>query len=89
MYDASFTGYFQWGLATILSAAQQSISEVSGKNVSVAETVLYAQSKIATSVCSTAEKYCVGKLQQYQSTTECYNYLTQKTRFGEAYELGT
>lgn len=32
MYDASFTGYFQWALATVLRAAQKDISEVSGKN---------------------------------------------------------
>lgn len=74
---------------TLLGVAQQQLSIKSSKNVTAAETQTYVQSKLATSICSTAEKYCVGPaLQQYYSATQCYDYLTTVTRFGEAYELG-
>ena len=74
---------------TLLGVAQTQLSTQSNKNVTAAETQTYIQSKLATSICSTAQTYCVGPaLQQYTSATECYNYLTTVTRFGEAYELG-
>lgn len=89
MYDASFTGWWQWAVKILVQAAQQQLSVVEAKNVSLAETTSYIQSKLATSICSTAEQYCVGpSLVQYQSTSQCYDFLTQQTRFGEAYELG-
>lgn len=44
--------------------------------------------EVATSVCTTAEKYCVSELQQYQNFTECFDCLKKKTCLGEAYELG-
>lgn len=88
MYDASFLGWFQWALATLLAAAQQQISDSLGKDVSLAQTMEYVQSKVSASVCTTAQQYCVGELQQYTSYSECYNFLTNKTRLGEAYELG-
>ena len=90
MYDASFTGWWQWLVDTLLGYAAQKLSEVEGKNVTVTEAVTYVQSKLATSICSTAQKYCVGPdLVQYQNSTQCYSFLTKQTRFGEAYELGT
>ncbi len=89
MYDASFTGWWQWVVDVLLGAAQQELSLATGKNVTLTETLGYVQSKLATSICSTAQKYCVGPaLQQYSNATSCYNYLTTATRFGEAYELG-
>ena len=89
MYDSDFTGRWQWAFDTLLTIASQKLSYVEGKPVSLAQTVAYAQNKLATSVCSTALKYCTAGLQQYQNLTQCYNFLTNKTRFGEAYELGT
>ena len=89
MYDASFTGWWQWVVDVLLGAAQQELSLTTGKNVTLTETLSYVQSKLATSICSTAQEYCVGSaLQQYSNATSCYNYLTTATRFGEAYELG-
>ena len=89
MYDATFTGWWQWTVDTLLQTASQKLSAVQGKNVSLPETVSYVQSKLATSICSTAQKYCVGpELHQYDSAAQCYNFLTVQTRFGEAYELG-
>ena len=44
---------------------------------------------LARSICNTAQTYCKGPNQQYDSADECFNYLSQKVRFGQAYELGT
>lgn len=88
MYDATFTGWWQWAVDTLLGTAQSQLSAAEGKNVTLADTTTYIQSKLATSICSTAQEYCVGSLQQYQNVTQCYNYLTNVTRFGAAYELG-
>ena len=89
MYDATFTGWWQWAVDTLLATASQQLSAVEHKPVSLPDTVSYVQSKLATSICSTAEKYCVGPaLKQYESAAQCYSYLTNQTRFGEAYELG-
>ena len=89
MYDATFTGWWQWAVDTLLQTAAAELSYVEHKNVTQAETVSYVQSKLATSICTTAQKYCVGYgNQQYDNVTQCYNYLTEETRFGAAYELG-
>ena len=89
MYDATFTGWWQWTVDTLLQAAAQELSVVEHKNASEADAVSYVQSKLATSICSTAQKYCVGySNKQYESETQCYDYLTKETRFGAAYELG-
>ncbi|KAF6219174.1 hypothetical protein HO133_004999 [Letharia lupina] len=88
LYDASFTGWWQWVVDYLPGHASQQLSIAEGKNVSLAETATYIQNKLAVSICSTAQQYCVGPaLRQYQNTTQCYAYLTQQTRFGEAYEL--
>ena len=89
MYDATFTGWWQWAVDLLLQTASQKLSVAEGKTVSLPETETYLQGKLATSICSTAQKYCVGpQLQQYQNASQCFNYLTTQTRFGEAYELG-
>ena len=90
MYDASFTGWWQWTFDTLLQLASQKLSYATGKPVSLAETETYVQGKLATSICTTAQQYCVGpQLKQYDSLPQCYAYLTNQTRLGEAYELGT
>lgn len=89
MYDASFTGWWQWVVDLLLTTASHQLSAIEHKPVTVPDTVAFVQSKLATSICSTAQKYCLGpQLQQYQNMTQCYNFLTNQTRFGEAYELG-
>ncbi|CAF9911083.1 hypothetical protein IMSHALPRED_009919 [Imshaugia aleurites] len=89
MYDASFTGWWQWAVDELLGYVQTALSAADGgENVTLADTATYVQSKLATSICSTAQQYCVGALQQYSSNATCYNHLTNQTRFGEAYELG-
>ena len=89
MYDANFGGWWAWAVDTLIGQAQQALSLSSGKNVTTAQTYAYVQSKLATSICTTAQEYCVGPaLQQYDSATSCYNFLTNETRLGESYELG-
>ena len=62
----------------------EKLSLAEGKNLTLAETVTYVQTKLATSICSVAEEYCVGPVpQQYQNTASCYDYLTTITRFEE------
>ena len=89
MYDANFGGWWAWVVDTLLGQAQQQLSLSSGKNVTMAQTYAYVQSQLATSICTTAQKYCVGpELQQYENAASCYNFLTKETRFGESFELG-
>ena len=88
MYDASFTGWWQWLEVVLLQQASEELSLLDGQNVSIAQTMTYAQDKLATSICGTAQKYCIGTLQQYDNAASCYNYLTTVVPFGQAYELG-
>lgn len=89
MYDANFGGWWAWVLDTLMGQVQQQLSLLSGKNVTLAQTTEYVQSKLATSICTTAQEYCVGpELQQYENATSCYNFLTKEIRLGESYELG-
>ncbi|KAL9076298.1 MAG: hypothetical protein Q9161_001014 [Pseudevernia consocians] len=88
MYDATFTGWWQWVVDILLGLTMDKLSVAVGKNLTLAETMTYVQTKLATSICSVADKYCVGPVpQQYQNITSCYDYLTTITRFEEAYEL--
>ena len=90
MYDATFTGWWQWAVDVLLHTASQELSYVQGKNVSLTDTMSYVQGKLATSICTTAQKYCIGaENKQYENAAQCYNFLTKTARFGEAYELGT
>lgn len=89
MYEATFTGWWQWAVDILFQTASKELSFVENKLVSIADTQTYVQRKLATSICATAQRYCLGPtLQQYQNATACYEFLTTKTRFGEAYELG-
>lgn len=81
-YDATFR-YLSWQFASMVTLGQEKY------NVSTpAEVETKLASSLATSICGVAQTYCVGANQQYNSTTECYNFLTEEVRFGEAFELG-
>ena len=89
MYDANFGGWWAWVEDTLMDHVQQQLSISSGKNVTLAQTYAFAQSQLATSICTTAQEYCVGpELQQYENATSCYDFLTKEIRLGESYELG-
>lgn len=43
---------------------------------------------IAKSICASHSKYCNGTNAQYNSTDECYKFMTEEIRVGESFELG-
>jgi len=53
-----------------------------------AETQAAVHSKLAQSICKTAQTNCVGDNQQYDSMEECYHHLTTQTPFGQAHQMG-
>ena len=44
--------------------------------------------RAAIDVCREHETYCLGALQQYESTQECIDYIYHKTPMGKVYEWG-
>lgn len=81
-YDATFR-WFDWLLDEILAAAA---SKIQAKSTD--EAVQFVTKTLANSICKTAQEHCTGANQQYANVNECLQFLTEKTRFGKAYELG-
>ena len=52
------------------------------------EAVGYISDILAKTICATHEESCTGENKQYNNSSDCYDYLTQKIRFGKSYELG-
>lgn len=50
--------------------------------------ISYLTDALATSICTTTQRYCTGNNVQYGSFDECHATLTEGKRFGKAYELG-
>ena len=50
MYDATFTGWWQWVVDILLGLTMDKLSVAVGKNLTLAETVTYVQTKLATSI---------------------------------------
>ncbi|RFU29087.1 hypothetical protein B7463_g7214, partial [Scytalidium lignicola] len=81
-YDATFK-WFDWLLDYVVDSSMP----LFGVNTTTAAVGVLTD-LLAQSICATATEFCVGANLQYDNTTDCYNYLTQDVRFGEAYELG-
>jgi hypothetical protein len=81
-YDVTFR-YYEYLLDTLL---ESSTTMAGGTNTQTSMSSL--TDGLASSICRIHEEYCVGGLQQYNSTDECNQFLTTQTRFGAAYELG-
>ncbi|KAL8769004.1 MAG: hypothetical protein Q9209_004921 [Squamulea sp. 1 TL-2023] len=81
-YDATFK-FWQWTVEYLIGAAGKQF----GTN-STEATARFLTRAIAKSICGTAMKNCNGTNAQYTSAEECFNFLTKKLRFGQAYELG-
>ncbi|KAJ4299836.1 hypothetical protein N0V90_005082 [Kalmusia sp. IMI 367209] len=47
-----------------------------------------AKDLLATSVCKTHSQYCTGANAHYDSSDDCYKFLTEEIRFGQTFELG-
>ncbi len=82
-YDATFK-WWQWTVDYIIGEAMPMLNASTP-----ARTVEKLTAGLAKSICTTAQTFCNGTNQQYNSAGECYDYLTKKVRFGESYELGT
>jgi len=81
-YDATFR-YLQWQFDYLMSVGEQ-VLQVN----STAEVQSIIQAKLAQSICNTAQTYCNGTNQQYESEETCYEFLNEQVPFGQAYEMG-
>ena len=81
-YDATFK-WWQWAVDYIIQQAMPALNATTPT-----ATVEKLTVGLADSICTTAQTYCTGANQQYANKGECLGYLTQKVRFGQAYELG-
>lgn len=81
-YDATFR-WFDWLLDTLFAAVA---SRIGATNTDQA--VQFVTKTLANSICKTAQDHCTGANQQYPNMDACLQFLTQKIRFGKAYELG-
>ena len=77
-YDAVFK-WLDWQFATLLQKSQA----LAGNTTAVA----LVDNLLIRGVCSVASQYCVGDLQQYDSSIDCSTFLNS-VRLGEAWELG-
>ncbi len=81
-YDATFK-WWQWTVNHIIGEAMPILNATTP-----AIAIQKLTAGLAQSICTTSQTYCKGFNQQYSSASECFDYLTKKVRFGEAYELG-
>jgi hypothetical protein len=79
-YDATFR-YFQYFEDYLLGVAGQALE------LNATSTVSYLSQALAQSICGTAQEFCTGSNQIYNSTTECEEFMLSLP-FGQAYQLG-
>jgi hypothetical protein len=75
--------YLQWQLTSTISTIATTLNLSSTTDLTP---ILHR--KLATSICTTATKFCNGTNLQYQNQTACENHLVNQTRFGEGWEWG-
>jgi len=75
--------YLQWQLTSTISTIATSLNLSSA-----ADLTPILHSKLATSICDTATKFCNGTNLQYESQSACEDHLFNQTRFGEGWEWG-
>ncbi|KAJ6088375.1 hypothetical protein N7486_009636 [Penicillium sp. IBT 16267x] len=81
-YDATFR-WFDYLLNFLLDLTATKYNTTSAGAVTIVTDIL------ARDICKTHDAYCTGDNQQYPvDGISCYDYLTQKIRFGKSYELG-
>ncbi|KAJ5768914.1 hypothetical protein N7520_003473 [Penicillium odoratum] len=81
-YDAVFR-WFDYLVDYLLDATATKYNTTYDGAVSIVTKVL------AADICKTHDTYCTGDNQQYPvNGTSCYDFLTEKIRFGKSYELG-
>jgi hypothetical protein len=81
-YDITFR-WFEYFLETLLGLLQPLVG-----TTSPSQTIQFVQQKLAKSICGLHNQYCNGTNTQYDSYDSCMEFLTQKIRFGQAWEMG-
>jgi len=79
-YDVTFR-FFQWAEDFLLGTAGQAL----GLNSTA--TTAYLSQALAQSICGTAQTYCTGANQIYNSTSECENFMLS-IPLGQTYQFG-
>ncbi|KAL4981472.1 hypothetical protein BDW68DRAFT_85638 [Aspergillus falconensis] len=82
-YDATFR-WFGWLLDTLIETAGTELFNTTDP----AEAQEALGDLLGTTICETHDQYCVDDNKQYDSNEECVSFLTERIRFGKAYELG-
>ncbi|KAF4172205.1 hypothetical protein CNMCM8694_006434 [Aspergillus lentulus] len=81
-YDATF----RWFGPLLEALLKAQAARMNTTDLAVVRAALTQQ--LADTICQTHEDNCKGENQQYESRDACMDFLTNKTRFGQAYELG-
>ncbi|KAG9243982.1 hypothetical protein BJ878DRAFT_95672 [Calycina marina] len=81
-FDVTFR-YWQWLVDHVITASAPKVGATSPE-----EAITKLGQLVAQGVCSTHQMYCTGGNTQYADFNACLSYLTNATRFGQAYELG-
>jgi len=81
-YDATFR-WFQYLFDTLIATAMPIYNQSTPTAM-----LAFFSGAIAGGICNTHQSYCNGTNQQYDNYDDCYTFITQKIRFGSAYELG-
>lgn len=53
-----------------------------------AETTALITKRAAIDICTAHEQFCLGDLQQYNSTADCLNFIENEIPFGEVWQSG-
>lgn len=81
-YDATFR-WFQYLFDTLIAIAMKKFGVPTQEQM-----IATFQNQIAQGIYNNHELHCKDVNVQYKSTEACMDFLTEQTRFGQAYELG-
>jgi hypothetical protein len=81
-YDATF----RWFGPLLEALLKAQAARMNTTDLAVVRAAL--TQRLADTICQTHEDNCKGENQQYENRDACMDFLTNKTRFGQAYELG-
>ncbi|GAA5988581.1 hypothetical protein JCM11641_004609 [Rhodosporidiobolus odoratus] len=87
-YDASLRRWpqtYNYIVNLVAAAIAKEMNETYDATTNV--TAMFAR-KAAQEICVIAQDSCTGANQQYDSYDECYQFLTEQTRWGEALDAG-
>ncbi|KAF8870368.1 hypothetical protein BD779DRAFT_1632312 [Infundibulicybe gibba] len=85
-YDAQLVRS-SWIFPTILPQLVPRIAAELGKPLDT-DPVTLLTTRAALDICSTHEKFCLGKNRQYNSTAECMKFIQTSVPFGDIWQAG-